>query len=79
MSINEFIFISDKQVAKVAQVSVSYISALFRKGDKFVFGEGEVDLRAANPIILAGRRRWNPVKVAEILGLTTEQIKEILA
>jgi hypothetical protein len=77
MSINEFI--SDKQVAKVAQVSVSYISALFRKGDKFVLSEGETDLRAAKPITLAGRRRWNPAKVAEILGLTTEQVKEILA
>ena len=77
MSINEFI--SDKQVAKVAQVSVSYISALFRKGDKFVLGEGETDLRTAKPITLARRRRWNPAKVAEILGLTTEQVKEILA
>ena len=77
MNIKEFL--SDKQVAKVAQVSVSYISTLFSKGDELIFHSGEVDLRDAKPITIAGRRRWSPEKVANVLKITTEQIQEILA
>ena len=72
------IFLSDKQVAFIANVSVSYISALFKKGDKFTFGQGEIDLRRCNPITIAGGRRWNPAKVAEVLGISVEQIMETL-
>ena len=72
------LFLTDKQVAFLANVSVSYISALFKKGDKFTLKPGEVDLRKCNPLSIAGGRRWNPVKVAEILGATPDKILEML-
>lgn len=72
----EFIF--DKQVAHVAKVSVSYISTIFKKGDKFVLKEGEIDLRKAKPITIAGGRRWDPRKVAEALDIPVDRLMEML-
>lgn len=76
MTTPEFIF--DKQVAHVAKVSVSYISTMFKKGDKFVLRDGEIDLRKANPITIAGGRRWDPWKVAKVLNITVDRLMEML-
>lgn len=76
MTTPEFIF--DKQVAHVAKISVSYISTMFKKGDKFVLRDGEIDLRKANPITIAGGRRWDPLKVAEVLNITVDRLMEML-
>lgn len=72
----EFIF--DKQVAHVAKVSTGYISSLFAKGDKFVLKDGEIDLRKAKPITIAGGRRWDPYKVAEVLNIPVDRMMEML-
>ena len=72
----EFIF--DKQVAHVAKVSTGYISSLFAKDGKFVLKDGEIDLRKAKPITIAGGRRWDPYKVAEVLNIPVDRMMEML-
>jgi hypothetical protein len=51
---------------------------MFKKGDKFVLKEGEIDLRKAKPITIAGGRRWDPWKVAEVLDISVDRLMEML-
>ena len=66
------IFLTDKQVAAIANVSRSYISALF--AGKVRLRKGEKDLRKASPMVIAGRRNWSVKRVAKVLGVTEKEI-----
>ena len=73
------IFITDKEVAAVAECSVASIS---RFANGFVRGGYErktaatetANLKDAKPISINGMRRWKASSIAKILGITEDEL-----
>lgn len=73
------IFITDKELAAVAECSVASIS---RFANGFVRGGYErktsataaANLKDAKPISINGMRRWKASSIAKILGITEDEL-----
>lgn len=70
------IYLSDKEVALVLEVSVSTISRAIRGKSKNRAG---LDLSLANPISVGSARRWKISDLARVLGITVEEIQQRLS
>ena len=71
------IFLSDKEVACVLEVSVKSLYRMLRgfyiKGK--VCGDRRLDIKSAAPTVVNGMRRWNINRLARVLGVTPEEIE----
>lgn len=71
------VFLTDKEVAAALEVSPK---TLYRMLAGFtparVRSEGSIDLKAAKPINVNGRRRWRPHMVAAVLGISLEELEQ---
>ena len=74
------IFITDKEVAGLLSISErtlsSIVSGFVRGGltTKKTHAKKEIDLANAEPASFGGFRRWSVVKLANILGITEDEL-----
>ena len=70
------VFLTDKVVAVVLDVSPK---TLYRMLSGFtptrVRASGQIDLADAKPVEICGRRRWRPVVLANVLGISLEELE----
>ena len=70
------VFLTDKEVAAVLEVSPK---TLYRMLSGFtpthVRASGRIDLADAKPVEICGRRRWRPVVLANVLGISLEGLE----
>lgn len=73
------IFITDKEVAAVAECSVASISRFangFVRGGKGrkTAAASNANLKDAKPLSVNGMRRWKASMVAKVLGITEDEL-----
>lgn len=72
-------FLTDKEVQTILRISAKTLAAVMKNGP---CGRCRVDLRKVAPIRIGGgrsQRRWSVGKLAEVTGITREEIWDALA
>jgi len=73
------LFLSDKEVASVLEVSVKTLYRMlrgFHQKSERVRGGRKLDLRKMEPDVVNGVRRWRVSRVASVLDITPDEIEQ---
>ena len=77
------IYITDKEVAGVLEISTSTLSRIMRGfvrgGEHRKTNAEAIDLKDAKPVSFGGQRRWRTSELARILNMTEEELLDCLS
>ena len=73
------IFCTDKEVCSVLEINPATLRRMLSGiVPRNAPAERRIDIRAARPVCVNGRRRWRLKAVAEVLGVSPEEIERRL-